>query len=643
MAFSSGRAVLPEAADSAARPLAADPRAGEVALRGGEASPLAGRLASRVRVDVLLAASFVVLAGVVRWPNLLMVPELTTGGAGIIMALDIADGRAFYLREISPYIGAPYIWLLALVYKLFGPSIEATLLVTWAIGALTVLPTYLLGREIGGRAVGSIAALLLATSPAHTVITSHVPLSHSVTPLVSTTALWLLARAVRHARTDLARGGKLLAWAGLVSGLALQTHPTVAPLLAGAAIGAVLMRRRWLRTRWPAVAVACAILGYSTLLIYHVTSGFEIVNDIRNKEASYRDAGHDDGAGLTAVYPGNLGQLLLSTARLIGGAVEDRENAAEYLSDPWIWVPTALALVGLVGASRARAGWLVLAMLVAIFVPPAFNGKYRPLLDGRFLMPSLPVWYAMIGLAIVGTVRLVARSSGSAAREAPSVDPRLAPDAAPAGLRHAPDAAPAGLGHAPDTAPTGLRHAPDAAPAGLRFTSDVTRAGARLTPEPSWPGLRLARTAATALLIVGTTVLVAQPLNALDELYESSLDDGYSNVEYLSTVQLIDTARRGDEAVLLDPMLFEVKTAGGGKALTNFTWLLAVSRIPSEAPSSLPDAARLTGRLAILHRNTANRLDDTVSLDPLDGKRVSKSYNPSFRLYRVGSDAARRP
>jgi hypothetical protein len=424
--------------------------------------------------------------------------------------------------------------------------------------------------------VGSIAALLLATSPAHTVITSHVPLSHSVTPLVSTTALWLLARAVRHARTDLARGGKLLAWAGLVSGLALQTHPTVAPLLAGAAGGAVLMRRGWLRTRWPAVAVACVILGYSTLLVYHVTSGFEIVNDIRNKEASYRDAGHDDGDGVRAVYPGNLGQLGLSTARLIGGAVEDREDAAEYLSDPWVWVPTALAMVGLLAAVRAGAGWLVLAMLLAVFLPPAFNGKYRPLLDGRFLMPSLPVWFTMIGLTIAGAARLISQA-GPAAHET--------------------------IG----------------------------------------PVLRGARMTATAVLIVGTTLLVAQPLNALDELYEASLDDGYSNVEYLSTLQQIETARQGNEAVLLDPMLFEVKTAGGGKASTNFNWLLAVSGIPRDAPTALPDPQSMVGRLAILHRNTANRLDDTVRLDALDGRRISKNYNPSYRLYRIGTEAAQRP
>jgi hypothetical protein len=252
----------------------------------------------------------------------------------------------------------------------------------------------------------------------------------------------------------------------------------------------------------------------------------------------------------------------------------------------------------LVVAVRARAGWLVGALLLAIVLPPAFNGKYRPLLDGRFLMPSLPVWFAMLGLTVVGAVRLVARS-GSVAREAPSRGPRLTPDDAPTGLR--------------------------------------------LAPEASWPGLRLARTAAATVLVVGTTVLVAQPLNALDELYESSLDDGYSNVEYLSTLHLIEAARRGNEAVLLDPMLFEVKTAGGGKALTNFTWLLAVSRIPSDAPASLPASAQLTGRLAILHRTTANRLDDTVSLDALDGKRINKNYNPSFRLYRIGNDTAQRP
>src|SRR3954468_20230257 len=137
---------------------------GVALARRTAALPTDARLATLARLgvylDVLLAGSLVLVAAVVRWPNLLISPQFQSGGTAIPMALDIADGRAFYLREVSPYIGGPYIWLLALVYKLFGPSVEATMLVTWAIGALTIVPTYLLGREIGGRGARATTPLL---------------------------------------------------------------------------------------------------------------------------------------------------------------------------------------------------------------------------------------------------------------------------------------------------------------------------------------------------------------------------------------------------------------------------------------------------------------------------------------------------
>ena len=50
-------------------------------------------------------------------------------------------------------------------------------------------------------------------------------------------------------------------------------------------------------------------------------------------------------------------------------------------------------------AARQRAWWLVGGVLLAIFVPPAFSGKYRPILDGRYLMPLVPVLFVAIGLA----------------------------------------------------------------------------------------------------------------------------------------------------------------------------------------------------------------------------------------------------
>src|SRR5215210_4813278 len=105
-------------------------------------------LAVGALADVLLVGSLVALAGAVRWPHLLMSPQFPSVGDTVMMALDVAEGRAFYLHDAAPYLGAPFIWLLALVYKLFGPSIEATQLLAWTLGSLTVIPTYLLGREV---------------------------------------------------------------------------------------------------------------------------------------------------------------------------------------------------------------------------------------------------------------------------------------------------------------------------------------------------------------------------------------------------------------------------------------------------------------------------------------------------------------
>jgi len=561
------------------------------------ASSLVERLLVSAWVDVVLISMVVGLAGTVRWPHLLLSPQFPSVGDTILMALDMAEGRAFYLADSAPYLGAPFIWLLALVYRVFGASLEVTQKLVWALGALTIIPTYLLGREVGGRGAGVVAALFLATSGAHTVITSHVALSHSLTPLVATTALWLVARATNRAASPtgedaasssvsargwlgsgrLAQGGRLLALAGLVSGLALQTHPTAAPMLVGAALGALLMRRGWLRTRWPVVAVALVVVGYSSLLVYHVTSRFEIIGDVESKQARYLDA--DVDAGETSdrgVYVNNLEQLGLSTVRMVGGALTDREGPADYLRDPWVLAPLALASAGLALGVWRRQWWLVGGVLLAVALPPAFSGKYHPILDGRYLMPLLPVLFVAMGLAIATAARLLA------------------------------------------TLPIG-------------------------EGRPGVVAL-LGRSAAVVVLALGTAVLAAHPLSLLDSYYKESQEDGFSNVQYLRTVSQLEAARRGDEAVLLDPLLTTVKSTGGGKASTSFLFLLALSDIPNAPlpmakPNETPGVTAhtdLVGRLAVLHRSTADNLDDTLGLEPLDGKRANGKDSPSYRAYRIG-------
>ena len=318
----------------------------------------------------------------------------------------MAEGRAFYLHDSAPYLGAPFIWLLALVYRVFGPSLEVTLLVPWAIGALTVVPTYLLGRELAGRMAGLFAAALLATAGAHVVVTSHVVLSHSLTPLCSTFTLWLLARAV------VRESGRSLALAGLAAGISLQTHPTVLPLLAGSAVAVLLVRPTWLRTRWPYLALALVVLGYSTLLAYHVRNGFGVVADIESKQDGYFEGGAEAGeAADQGLYLTNLASLSVSFARMASGEINERESSAEYLADPWVLGYPVLAVLGALIAARRGNPLLLVALALAVFWPPLLSGKYKPILDGRYLMPDLPVIFVDIAVAFGALAGLVMRGA----------------------------------------------------------------------------------------------------------------------------------------------------------------------------------------------------------------------------------------
>jgi len=528
--------------------------------------PFAGRLALGAWVDVLVVGALVAVAGVVRWPYLLLSPQFPSVSDTILAALDMAEGRAFYLHDSAPYLGAPFIWLLALVYRIFGPSLEVTLLVPWAIGALTVVPTYLLGRELAGRMAGLFAAALLATAGAHVVVSSHVALSHSLTPLCSTFTLWLLARAV------VQRSVRSLALAGLAAGITLQTHPTVLPLLAGSAVAALLVRPAWLRTRWPYIALVLVVVGYSTLLVHYVRTGFEVVADIEGKQEQYLEGGEEKGeAAEGGLYLTNLATLSVSLARMASGEINERSARTDYLSDPWVLSYPVLAVLGALIAARRGNPLLLVALALAVFWPPLLSGKYKPILDGRYLMPDLPVLFVDIAVVFGALAGLVIRS-----------------------------------------APT------------LRLTGG-------------------------AVLLAGAVALTAHPLVQLERFYEDSQEDGFSNALYLRTMDQVQAARQANEPVLLDPLLASVKSTGGGKASSSFAFLFALAEIPSEPlntsvrPGAPAKSVELAGKLAILHRSTADSLDDTMRLEPLDGKRLAGKDSPSYRAYRIGTVSAGRP
>jgi hypothetical protein len=393
-----------------------------------------------------------------------------------------------------------------------------------------------------------------------------VALSHSLTPLCSTFTLWLLARAVVRNST------RSLALAGLGAGISLQTHPTVFPLLAGSAVAVLLVRPAWLRTRWPYVALLLVVVGYSTLLANHVLNGFEVVADIESKQEVYLEGGEERGdANDRGIYLTNLSSLSVSLARMASGEINERNTRTDYLSDPWVLSYPVLMVVGALIAARRGNPLLLVALVLAIFWPPLLSGKYKPILDGRYLMPDLPVIFVDIAVAL-GAI------AGLAMRSAPAI-----------------------------------------------------------------------RVAGGAVVLAGAVALIWHPLVSLDQFYEDSQEDGFSNALYLRTMGQVQAARTSGESVLLDPQLASVKSTGGGKASSSFAFLFALAQIPNEPldtsvrPGQPAKSTELAGRLAILHRSTADSLDDTMRLEPLDGKRLSGKDSPSYRAYRIGTVSAGRP
>src|SRR5438045_2822040 len=117
------------------------------------------------RAELGLLGGLFLLAIAVRSAYLWEIPRFTDEIVEESLAARSALGQSLPLTNIDPYIGAFWNYLLAAIFRFFGPNIYSPRVVVLILGALSVVPTYLLARSIGGHAVGLLAGTLLALAP----------------------------------------------------------------------------------------------------------------------------------------------------------------------------------------------------------------------------------------------------------------------------------------------------------------------------------------------------------------------------------------------------------------------------------------------------------------------------------------------
>lgn len=356
-----------------------------------EPRPAGGRWSVAVEAGLLVA--ILALAAALRADRLMTVPAFTDETMEVQLALDwLAAGRP-NLVGVSSFLGGFHTWLLMAVLAAFPGLVEGPRLLSLAAGVLTVLLTYGLGRELAGRWGGLLAGGLLATNLAHIAINSRIAWSNCVTPLFTTAALLLLVRALGRDQP------RLLAPAGIMLGLGLQTHPSALALYPGLAAGVLLSRRGrgWLRRPWPWLGLLAALLAYANVLWFNLTTGGKSLAAAREREYAVRPA---DSAGEIVA---NLGALLVQLARNLGSAFAVAPGEPAY--------PTTLTTIGVLslcaiglGLCLRRRQWLLPVTLAgSLVLMVLIGGEYKPVphSSSRYLAPLWPPLLALAGLGMV--------------------------------------------------------------------------------------------------------------------------------------------------------------------------------------------------------------------------------------------------
>jgi 4-amino-4-deoxy-L-arabinose transferase-like glycosyltransferase len=347
--------------------------------------------------DAATTLALLVVAALVRYPYIYVVPRFRDETFNATVALQVYRGEPKW-TDHEPYISSLFNYIVAAGMFIVGPTIYAARLVVTAIGVLTVGATYFLGRELGGPLVGIIAASLLLTNGIHIAPMGHVAFSGSITPFFTTVTFWLLHRS------RVRRSPWTFVGACFTLGLSMMTHPTIVAFLPGVAGWYLWRNLGVLRGRWPYLGALAFLIAFSPMITFNILTGGESIRYAIYTATERGDYARGKSTALSpATYIEREKDYWLMLHGTLGGAVDDRDGPAAYLTDPTLVATSVLAIVGSVWAARRR-GYALFFWLLGSYTLlfPLFDANhYDVAYDGRYVMPLLPMIYAAIGVLIV--------------------------------------------------------------------------------------------------------------------------------------------------------------------------------------------------------------------------------------------------
>ena len=354
------------------------------------------------RLDLAIGAILFVSALFVRLPYYLEMPHITDEFREVQIAAEVAEGTYYPLFfSTTDYLGVVHSYLLGFFLRLLGISLYTPRLYIVGMGALTVVLTYWLAREMRGRLTSVLAACLMLFSPMHILIGSHVAWMNSTTPVF---CLLLFITFYRGVMRD---SGFCLALSGFFAGVSLQTHPTVALVFPGMTIWYALEQRKrdrpliqWVQRPALYFAAFLFLLAYGNIIWYNSHGKIHAL-----AAAQRRDSMRESSLNLW-VYLQTLQNLLQNLLSSISGTFELHFSSSVFARPSMLFYGSWL-LASLVHVACRKKLFLLLLLTSPLLLLPFLNQNWSIPDRSRYLAFLLPLCYIAMAWFLVRIVNWI--------------------------------------------------------------------------------------------------------------------------------------------------------------------------------------------------------------------------------------------
>ena len=225
------------------------------------------------------------------------------------------------------------------IRMLLGQSLPALRFLPAVAGAIEVVLSALIARELGGKRFAQVlAAIGVLVAPAFLVMDSLLTMN-AFEPLIWMVCAYLLIRLIKTGNV------KLWLWFGLVSGIGLENKYSMLIFGAGCVLGLLLTpQRRLLANRWLWIGGAIAFLIFLPNLLWNIHYHFPFLE----LQANIRRSGRNVSLGPLAFF----GEEIISLHPLalpiwLGGLwfCFFSKLGSQYRALGWAWLFTAIVIM----------------------------------------------------------------------------------------------------------------------------------------------------------------------------------------------------------------------------------------------------------------------------------------------------------